>query len=230
MIFSAFLKSIAQFSDPRFRRVLWMGLGLTILLLAAVYGLTFLAIGVFVPESISLPWLGEVTWVDNILSGASLALMLVMSAFLMVPVASAFTGLFLDDVAEAVEARHHPDLPAPPRIAVLSQIRDAVGFFGIVVGVNIAALVLYLPAGPFAPLLFWAVNGYLLGREYFQMAAMRRIGRAPAQALRKRHWVTIFMAGLLMAVPLSLPLINLFIPILGAAVFTHLFHRLEKGA
>jgi len=31
-----------------------------------------------------------------------------------------------------------------------------------------------------------------------------------------------------MAVPLTFPLINLIIPILGAATFTHLFHRLAQ--
>jgi uncharacterized protein involved in cysteine biosynthesis len=87
--------------------------------------------------------------------------------------------------------------------------------------------VLYVLSGPFAPLVFWAVNGYLLGREYFQMAAMRRLGRDGAAALRRRHRGQIFAAGLLMAAPLSLPLVNLVVPVLGAATFTHLFHRLN---
>jgi uncharacterized protein involved in cysteine biosynthesis len=66
----------------------------------------------------------------------------------------------------------------------------------------------------------------LLGREYFMLAAMRRIGRDKAKVLRKQHIGTIWMAGTLMAMPLSIPFVNLFIPILGAATFTHLFHRL----
>ncbi|MBL3566956.1 hypothetical protein JMM59_18345, partial [Rhodovulum sulfidophilum] len=61
------------------------------------------------------------------------------------------------------------------------------------------------------------------------MAAMRRLGRQGARDLRRRHGATIFLAGLLMAVPLSLPLVNLVIPILGAAVFTHLVNRLIEA-
>ncbi|MBL3596251.1 EI24 domain-containing protein [Rhodovulum sulfidophilum] len=229
MILSAFLKTLGQIGDRAFRRVLLLGIGLSVLLLAAIYAVIFFLIGWLVPDTLTLPWIGEIHWVDNILSGASFLLMIVMSVFLMVPVASAFTGIFLDDVAEAVEARHYPDLPPATPIPLLDQIRDSIGFLGVVLGVNLVALVLYFFVGPVAPFLFWAVNGFLLGREYFQMAAMRRLGRQGARDLRRRHGATIFLAGLLMAVPLSLPLVNLVIPILGAAVFTHLVNRLIEA-
>lgn len=229
MILNAFLKSLGQLGDRAFRRVLLLGVGLSVLLLALIYAVVFVLIGWLLPETFTLPWIGTVAWVDELLSGASILLMLVLSVFLMVPVASAFIGIFLDDVAEAVEARHYPHLPAVKSPPVLDQIRDSAAFLGVVVGVNLVALVAYFFVGPFAPLLFWAVNGFLLGREYFQMAAMRRLGREGAVALRRRHAGTIFLAGLLMAVPLSLPLVNLVIPILGAAVFTHLVNRLQAG-
>jgi uncharacterized protein involved in cysteine biosynthesis len=74
--------------------------------------------------------------------------------------------------------------------------------------------------------IFYALNGYLLGREYFTVAAMRREGRAGAKAMQQRYNGQIWMAGVLMAIPLTIPLMNLFIPILGAATFTHLYHRL----
>jgi uncharacterized protein involved in cysteine biosynthesis len=90
--------------------------------------------------------------------------------------------------------------------------------------------VLYVVSGPLAPIVFWAVNGYLLGREYFTLAAMRHVGREGARALRRRHRGTIWLAGTLMAAPLSLPIVNLLIPVLGAATFTHLFHRLQAQA
>lgn len=71
------------------------------------------------------------------------------------------------------------------------------------------------------------MNGFLLGREYYTLAAIRRVGRAEAKRLRSRNMGTIWLAGILMAMPLSVPLVNLVIPILGAATFTHLFHRLQ---
>lgn len=227
MIIGDFLKALAQLTDPRFRRVLWMGLGLTLILL---FAMTALFVGVaewLVPDATTLPGLGEITWVGDLFSFAVIAVMLFLSAFLMVPVASAFTSLFLEDVAEAVEDKHYPHLPRAHRITFYEGLRDSVNFFGVLIAVNLLALLLYFPMGPLAPVMFWLVNGYLLGREYFQLVAMRREGRDGATALRKRHWARVWMAGTLMAVPLSVPLVNLLIPILGAATFTHQYHRLK---
>ena len=47
--------------------------------------------------------------------------------------------------------------------------------------------------------------------------------------MRRTHYVTVWAAGILMAVPLSVPLVNLLVPILGAATFTHIFHKLEAA-
>jgi uncharacterized protein involved in cysteine biosynthesis len=154
-------------------------------------------------------------------------LMLVLSVFLMVPVASAFTGIFLDDVTDAVEARHYAELGPAPKVPFAAALRDSAGFLGVVVAANLAALVPYLLLAPLAPLIFVALNGNLLGREYFQLIAMRRLGRDGARAARKRNAGTIWLAGAVMALPLAVPVVNLLVPVIGAAAFTHLFHRLE---
>ena len=155
-----------------------------------------------------------------------------MSIFLMVPVASAITSLFLDDVAAAVEAEHYPALPPVPRVPFWDGVRDTVNFLGVLIAANAAALLLsllliWIPFAPFV--IFYATNGYLLGREYFMLAAMRREGRVRAAELRDANRGEVWLAGCLMAVPLSFPLVNLLIPILGAATFTHLYHRLRRG-
>jgi uncharacterized protein involved in cysteine biosynthesis len=225
-----FFRALGQLGDPRFRSVLWRGIGLTIALLVAVYVLLLNAIRAFVPDQIILPWIGQVGGIDTVLSWGSVPVLLLASVFLMVPVASAFSGFFLDDVADAVEDRHYPALPAPVQVPMLAMLLDSVVFFGVLVGANLLALAVYPFSGPFAPVVFWAVNGYILGREYFTMVAMRRVGRDGAKALRRRHAGEIWLAGTLMAAPLSVPLVNLLIPVLGAATFTHLFHRLQGQA
>ena len=78
----------------------------------------------------------------------------------------------------------------------------------------------------FAPLVVWAVNGFLLGREYFQLVAGRRLGVAGARALRRRHRGEVWLTGGLLALPLTIPIVNLIVPILGVATYTHMFHRL----
>lgn len=221
-----FSKALGQLPDPRFRRVLLLGLGLTIALLAGATILFGWVVGFFVPDAVSLPWIGEITWLDSVASWATVLLMLVLSVVLMVPVAAAFTGIFLDDVAAAVEERHYPGLAPVGSVPLLDTLRDSLSLIAVTIGVNLVALVLFFFVGPLAPVLFWAVNGYLLGREFFQMAAMRREGRDGANRLRRRHSGQIWLAGTLMAVPLSVPLVNLLMPILGAATFTHMYHRL----
>lgn len=227
MIFTAFGKALSQVFDKPFRRVLFLGLALTLVLLFVVYGLFLWGLDWLLPEVITLPGGAEIRWLDDLLSFASILMMMFLSVFLMVPVASAFTGLFLEDIASAVEARHYPGLPPVGRVPWGDVLKDSLNFFGVLIAVNLFAIVLYFIVGPFAPLMFWIVNGFLLGREYFQMVAMRRLGRAGAKAARRKHFPKIWLAGTLMAAPLSIPLINLFIPILGAATFTHLFHMLE---
>ena len=230
MIFGDFFKALGQIGDRRFLGVLLSGVGLTLALLFAFTVAFAWTVGLLVPDSFSLPWIGEITWIDNALSLAVIPVMLAASVVLMVPVASAFTGLFLDRVVDAVEAEHYPDLPPVSHVPLGEAIAESAKFLGVIVGVNLLAVVFYLIFAPLAPLIFWAVNGLLLGREYATQVAQRRLGTAGARVFRKRHRGQIWLAGMLMAVPLTIPLVNLLIPILGVASFTHLFHRLDKSA
>ncbi|MEL6571378.1 MAG: EI24 domain-containing protein [Pseudomonadota bacterium] len=226
MIFTDFLKAVAQLSDRRFRRVLWQGIGLTIALLIGVYAALLWLIEALTGDAITLPGVGEVTWVGDLLSWGSLGLMIFLSIFLMIPVASAITSLFLDDIAHAVEDKHYSHLAPVRRVPFWDGFKDTVNFLGVLIGANLLAFIAYAMLPFLAIPIFYALNGYLLSREYFQVAAMRRLGRAGAIELRKAYSGTVWFAGILMVVPLSIPLINLIVPVLGAATFTHLFHRL----
>lgn len=225
MIPASFLAAVGQIGDPRFRWVLIQGVGLTIMLLCALYAVVFFGVQWVLPETFTIPWIGEVAFVETLLSWGSLILMMVLSVFLMVPVASAFTGMFLDEVADAVEAKHYPHLPPVNHVGLAENLRETVSFLVVILVANLVALLFYFT--PFAPFVFYGLNGFLLSREYFRMVAVRRLGRAEAKAAYRKNLLTIWMAGVLMALPLTIPIMNLVIPILGAATFTHLFHRLN---
>jgi uncharacterized protein involved in cysteine biosynthesis len=229
MIFDAVSRAIAQMPDPRFRGVLLRGIGITLGALIAAVVVVFNVVGWMVGDAVTLPWIGTVQWLDDAASWASVPVMLLLSVFLMTPVASAIISMFLEEVAQAVEDRHYPGLPAATPVSFSDGLKDALGFFGTMVLANLLALIVYLIFIPFAPFIFWALNGFLLGREYFTLAAMRRIGRIEARNLRRRHMLTIWVTGVVMAVPLTVPIVNLLVPVLGAAVFTHVFHRVNRA-
>ena len=228
MILGDFLKALGQTGDGRFLRVMALGVLLALALLFAIYAGLITVVDLFVPGSISIPFIGEIGGISTLFGWGSLLLVLVLSVFMMMPVASAFTAFFLDEVADAVEDRHYPGLPPAQDMGFIDTLADTAGFLALLMVVNLLSLLLWPFAGPLMPVLSWAINGYLLGREYFTLVAARRLGRAGAMALRQRHAGQVWLAGALMAAPLSFPLVNLLVPVLGVATFTHMFHRLNR--
>lgn len=217
-------KALNQLPDPRFRFVLIKAIAMTLGVLIAVYAVVgYLVAGI---DPFTLPWIGTVD-LGGLMAGLAIGAMMIASIFLMIPVASLCIGFLLEDIADAVEDLHYPHLtPARPP-SLLVTLLDTVRFFAILVAANIAALAIYLLFAPLAPVIFYLVNGYLLGREYFQLVALRRMSLAEAKALRRAHRGRIWAMGVAMAVPLSVPLLNLVIPLIGVAAYTHLFHGLR---
>ena len=84
----------------------------------------------------------------------------------------------------------------------------------LVPGVNIAA--------------FFVVNGYLLGREFFEFAAMRFRSPVEARAFRAKHHVTVLLAGLLIAGFLAIPIVNLLTPLFAAGLMVHLHKSVSR--
>jgi uncharacterized protein involved in cysteine biosynthesis len=224
-----FLRAARQVFDARFVGVLAWSLALTLGLLA---GLSLGAVWLvgLLPSSFDLPLIGEVATPLYAVRGLALGAMVWLSALLMFPVAAIFVNLNLDRIVDAVEARHYPALAAVRPMGLGEALKGAVGFTLVVIGVNLVAMIFYLLSGPFAPLVFWAVNGFLFGREYFELVALRRLEPAAMRQLRGRHGLRIWLAGALMAVPLSIPVLNLLVPVVGVATYTHMFHRLWKRA
>ena len=228
MILSDFLKALGQIGDGRILRVMALGVMLALGLLYAIYAALIWGVDLFLPGSVTIPFVGPVDGLTTLFGWGSLALVLVLSVFLMVPVAAAFTAFFLEEVADAVEDRHYPGLPPARGLGFWDSLVDTLGLLGVLLVVSLISLVLWPFAGPLMPVMAWGINGYLLGREYFTLVAARRLGREGARTLRQRHAGQVWLAGVLMAAPLSLPLVNLLVPVLGVATFTHLFHRLQR--
>ncbi|MEO0387694.1 MAG: EI24 domain-containing protein [Pseudomonadota bacterium] len=223
-------RAIAQLGDPALLAVALKALVFAVLLLAGVGIALGLYLGALLPEVLVLPILGAVPLDFGWLSAAGLVLMLIGSVFLMMPIAAVLVGFFADDVADAVERRHYPGLPPPRRPGFAQTLGETVRFTGLVILINAICLVLLLVTGPLGPFLFWGANAALLSREYFHLVAVRRMPVPAARALRRRHAGSLWVTGLLVAALLTVPVLNLLVPILGVAVFTHRFHAYaERG-
>lgn len=225
-ILADFGKAVAQLRDPKFTKILVKTLLVTALLLAALFVPFYWLIGLILPETLTIPFIGiyhPEAWLAKVAVGFTL----IVGGFLMFPVAMLIIGIFLEEITAAVEAKYYPHLPKVTPLGYGEIIGDAVRFMFVMVFANLAALIIYFTIAPLAPFIFWIVNGYLLGREYFQLVAMRRLGGKKATRMRRDNGGKIWLAGILMAIPLSIPVINLLVPLLGVATFTHMYHRLN---
>ncbi|NRP17298.1 Sulfate transporter CysZ [Ensifer adhaerens] len=231
MILDAARLSLANLFAPETRSVFWKVLGLTLLALAALwFCLRELFIWLALPWLDALmpgtpAWAGWLTFVLGIFASLGLALAL---ALLLAPVTALIAGLFLDDVAEVVEARDYPNEPAGRPLPLGEAIAGSAKFLGVVILGNILALFLLLVPGVNL-IAFFLVNGYLLGREFFEFAAMRYRSPAEARLFRAKHRSTVFLAGLILAAFLAVPLLNLLTPLFAAGMMVHLHKRLSAS-
>ncbi|MEL7154450.1 MAG: EI24 domain-containing protein [Pseudomonadota bacterium] len=225
-----FFRALGQITDARFLGVLLKALALTIALLGAMtVGAGWLAS--FIPTDLGEWWLiGQVEIPIEGLQTLAVGAVLVASIFLMIPVAAMFVSLFLDQIADAVEARHYPNLPEPRRSGMVEDIGHSIRFLFTLIGLNLLAGIFALILFPLAAFIFLGLNGYLLGREYFELVAARHLPAREAAALRKQNFWRTWLAGILMVIPLVIPIMNLIVPVLGVATITHQFHRRWSAA
>ncbi|MEM6711663.1 MAG: sulfate transporter family protein [Pseudomonadota bacterium] len=205
--------------SPAFRGVLFKSLGLTILaLVASWFGLSWVIDTYVVLER---GWLDDTV---QILSGIAL---FVGAVFLVVPVTALVASLFLDDIAQLVERTHYANDRAGKPLPTFIALREALGFFVLVVVVNLGALLLLLVPGINA-VIFILANGYLLGREYFELAALRFKPKPQVKALRRANGGQVFLAGLMIAGCVAIPIVNLLTPLFATSLMVHLNKRLPK--
>ncbi len=230
MILDAARLSLANLFAPETRLVFWKVLGLTVLVLTGLWfalrGLfiTFLFpwVAGFFPE---MPdWAGWLSFVFLIAAGIGLALGL---ALLLSPVTALIAGLFLDDVAEVIEKRDYPKDASGKAMPLGPAMASSLKFLGVVIIGNIIALfLLFIPGVNLVA--FFLVNGYLLGREFFEFAAMRFRSPPEARLFRTKHGSTVFLGGLVIALFLAIPIVNLLTPLFAAGMMVHL-HKLVSA-
>lgn len=216
-MFASARKALGIFSERAFLGVVLKSLALTLLLFALLfiglqYGLQHIPTLYWHWVNVTLEWL------------ASIALVFLIF-FIGAPVAAVFGSLFLDDIAEAVEKKDYPNDPPAPGMSFVTALFVGLRLAGWIILLSIPLMLanLFLPGIGIAISLL--VNGWLLGREYFELAAMRHMSRARADAMRRRYGGGILLAGVLIAILALIPFVNLIAPLFGAALMVHVFKR-----
>jgi CysZ protein len=234
-LLAAAIKALTQMFSRPFRTVLLKAVGLAIALLALLAIVLYRLLawltgagGTWVEGTLGPMAHGPVAFLGWLLAFA-LGIGLVAGAiFLMPAVTSLVASFFADEIAEHVERTDYPlepvGTPLPAGRAVLEGVKTA----GLAVLIYLVCAPFLLFAG-FGAVMFFLATAYLLGREYFELAAMRFHPVGEAKALRRRHRTTIFIAGMFIAGFVSIPILNLATPLFGTAFMVHMHKRLTRS-
>lgn len=135
-------------------------------------------------------------------------------------------SFFDDHMAAIIERVDYPGTPPaqPPFWPTILQ--DAL--------FSLKALLLNLLFLPiyFIPVIgltiYYVLNGYLLGTQFYRMAAGRTMKREDAERFREEARGTIFFAGVAISLCSTIPPLNLIAPLMGVAMMVHLVHTLPQ--
>jgi CysZ protein len=212
-------RAFAQTFSPPLRRILLKSVGLAILLLF-VLGVILQTL---IAHMVTLPQPFEMA-----LAIATGLGMIAGAIYLMGPISSLIAALFLDEVAEEIERTNYPEDPVGRALPIAQTMLLSAKFFGLVLAVNlIALLLLLLPGINLAA--FFVANGYLLGREYFELAAMRFRPVEEVKALRQANALRVFLAGLVISGIVAVPFLNLITPVFATALMVHVHKRVAPA-
>jgi uncharacterized protein involved in cysteine biosynthesis len=218
-VFDAVSKSLAQLlSDPRIQKLIGLSIGLTIAVFIAIAALAWWLTG----------WLSGLSgWWGDIASAAGVLVTLVVAWFTFPALAAAISAIFAERVIDAVEARYYPGRPAPFETPISAAIIDGLKLALLSLIANLIALP-FLIFPPLYFLIVYGVNGYLLGREYYEMPAFRRLQRPVAKQVYAAHRGQFTLGGVLIAILSTIPFVNLIAPILATAFMVHVFESVVK--
>jgi len=224
-VIRAFELAIAQLSDPRLRGVIWQSLALSLLLQVAIA---------------ALAWWGIDTWAHSRWSWVNQAIhwlgggAVVVLALLLFPASFGIViSIFMERIADIVESRYYPELGPAHGIPIWTGIWTGVVFLLVMIALNILLLPIYLVAlfifGSGA-VLFYALNGWLTARLYYEQVALRRRSPAEVKAWRRANVGVLWMTGTAIAFLGTIPVLNLIVPVLGTAAMVHVAQTLRPPA
>jgi CysZ protein len=217
---NAFFCTLGDLFSSPLRRVIALSLAIAIATFIILWIVVAFALG-------HLPTVGwrVVNWLIDLVGAVGV---LLLSWLLFPAVVTMIMGLFLERVAAAVEVVHYPDR-GPPRLQSIGEaVWGGVRLMVLSLALNLLALPIYLLLPGLNVVVFLGLNGYLLGREYFELAALRRLDTHAAKELRHRFAGRVLSSGVIIAAAFAVPFVNLIAPVVATAFMVHVFERLSR--
>lgn len=218
----AFELAVRQLGDPKLRGIIWWSLLLSLALQIGIAVLAWWAL-----QSLAHFEWGPINWAIRWLGGGAvivLALMLFPASFGIV------ISIFMEQIADVVESEHYPELGPARGIPIWTGIWTGIVFLLAIVAINLVMLPFYILAIFIAGLgavLFYAVNGWLTGRVYYEQVALRRLNPAEVKAWRRANSGVLWLTGTGIVFLGTIPILNLIVPVLGVAAMVHVAQTLK---
>jgi CysZ protein len=226
-------KALSQMFAPNLRQVLLKAVGLALIVIVIIGILMYRMLAAWAETGANwaeqtagvaphAAW-SALAWLLSIVAGLGI----ITGALFLMPAVTAFVGsFFVDEIGEAVEREHYPSEPVGHSLPFLRALVEGLKVAALALLVYLCALPFFLLAGLGVVMLFLA-NSYLLGREYFELAAMRFRPPDEAKAMRKSNAAYLFVAGMVIAAFVSIPIVNFATPVFAMAFMVHMHKKLS---
>lgn len=224
-MFAALRRTISDLLNPRFTWTLIKAVLLSIVAYASVWGAAWWLI--MRSQWAATPWLNQSL---HVLGGLGV---MVVSLLLFPSVFGVVQAIFIDGIADRVEGKHYPQLGEPRGAAVWDGMMVGLNVLLLMVVVNLVMLPVYIIGTLFfgaGMLIFYAVNGWLCGREYFMQVALRRMPRPETKLWVRANRKTLWLAGIAITLVGTVPLLNLAAPVIGCVFMVHISRTLTPPA
>jgi uncharacterized protein involved in cysteine biosynthesis len=215
---AALVRAFAELSAPPLRRIVGMCLAIAV----SSFILLWLVIAFLLAHSIHTAW-RPLDWLVRLLAAGGV---LGLSWLLFPAVLTLIMGFFLPRVAAEVEALDYPGNWTPRPSPALESLAITWRLMVVTIVLNLLALPLYVFVPGVNFFVFLGLNGYLLGRQYFEVVALRRLDMAATRALRHRFGARVFAGGVVIAGLFAVPFVNLLAPVIATAFMVHVCARL----
>ena len=220
MIF-ALLRAFADLSAPRVRRLALLGFMVALASFVALW----IGVAILLGRSTLFAW-GPLDWLTDILGGLAV---LVLSWILFPAVVTIAMGFLVDRIAGAVEALHYPGRPRPRAASIAETLGTTIRLMAVTLLLNVLALPVYILMPGINVFVFLALNGYLFGREYFEVVALRRLDPIAARSARRRVAGRVFLGGVVIAGLFAIPLVNLVAAVVATAFMVHFVESMRMA-